>query len=239
MKTILEIREETILSRVCVKCGKTKTKHDFRTQPHGDGYRTTCKECSVNKSKRKAHYEANKESIKAKRKKYYEENKSKIKSTVSDYRKANPEKIKSCAKSHRESNKEKIAKAKRTARNNNFEKAIYTQAKRRAALKGIEFNISLNDIIIPEMCPLLGVPFIPGTKNNYKYTPSIDRVDNTKGYIKGNIRIITMLANSMKNSASEKELLNFSKNIMKYVNDEDISQSTSEGSEGGKIKNLP
>lgn len=80
--------------------------------------------------------------------------------------------------------------------------------------KGKEFNLTLDDIVVPEICPILGVKFNP---NSTWYTYSIDRVDNTKGYIKGNIQIITRLANVMKNVASNEELLAFAKNIQNYI----------------------
>ena len=65
------------------------------------------------------------------------------------------------------------------------------------------------------MCPILEVPLEFGTKGNYEFSPSIDRIDNSKGYVKGNIQIISKKANSMKNSASAEELRTFCKNILK------------------------
>lgn len=64
---------------------------------------------------------------------------------------------------------------------------MWKAARKRAAERGLEFNIEESDIIIPEICPILEVPFQFGTRNNYDYSPSLDRIDNTKGYIKGNI----------------------------------------------------
>ena len=82
--------------------------------------------------------------------------------------------------------------------------------------------------MIPPLCPLLNVPFVNGTKGDYEFTPSLDRIDPTKGYVKGNVWVITKKANSMKNSATRAELLTFVSNIIKYFGDNDIVQSSQE-----------
>lgn len=104
----------------------------------------------------------------------------------------------------------------------NIETALLTRARRRARVFGFEFNIDITDIKVPDICPILEVPIKVGTKNNYLFSPSLDRVDNTKGYIKGNIKVISMLANSMKNTADNELLYRFCKNLPKYLQDEDI-----------------
>lgn len=88
----------------------------------------------------------------------------------------------------------------------------------RAKVEGALFNLSVDDIVIPEICPLLGVPIIVhgGPKN--LYSPSIDRLIPSLGYVKQNIRVISRKANFMKSSASKEELLAFASNIEKYVN---------------------
>ncbi|NBP00889.1 MAG: hypothetical protein EBU90_12290 [Proteobacteria bacterium] len=90
---------------------------------------------------------------------------------------------------------------------------LFRSAKKRALKKELEFTIELEDIYIPQKCPILKVPLICSTR----YSPSIDRIFPDKGYIKGNIAVISTLANSMKANATPKELLIFSRNIKKYM----------------------
>jgi hypothetical protein len=92
-------------------------------------------------------------------------------------------------------------------------KSLFNCAKKRALKKGLEFSIEQKDIHIPRKCPILKVPLICSTR----YSPSIDRIYPDKGYIKGNIAVISTLANSMKANATPKELLIFAKNIKKYM----------------------
>ena len=99
----------------------------------------------------------------------------------------------------------------------NIPKTIWENAKDRATRNNIEFTIIIEDIIVPKLCPLLNVPFKPGTKENKWYTWSLDRIDTTKGYTKDNIQVITYLANTMKNKASKKELISFATNILKLM----------------------
>lgn len=94
---------------------------------------------------------------------------------------------------------------------------LYRAAKSRSKRKGIEFDIELSDVIIPKRCPLLDCEFIPGTKDNYKYSYSLDRIDSTKGYVKGNVWVISSIANTMKNDATLEELKVFAKNILQKL----------------------
>lgn len=87
---------------------------------------------------------------------------------------------------------------------------LYSGAKKRAALYGLEFNIEPSDIIIPEYCPILHMKLEIGKIGGSDNSPSLDRIDSTKGYIKRNIQVISKLANSMKNSANKQQLKTFS-----------------------------
>jgi hypothetical protein len=50
--------------------------------------------------------------------------------------------------------------------------------------------------------------------NNPLVTASIDRIDSTKGYVKGNIQYISITANHAKNSMSHEQMLEFCELIM-------------------------
>lgn len=112
--------------------------------------------------------------------------------------------------------KDKVNLQKRNSTKKHIVTCMLNRAKRRALKCNLEFNLDETDIVIPDKCPILEVPLTLGSKGNYEYTPSIDRIDNSKGYIKGNIQIISKKANSMKNSASLEELKTFCTNILRY-----------------------
>lgn len=79
---------------------------------------------------------------------------------------------------------------------------LYNRAKTRATKLGREFTITVDDIVIPDVCPVFNVPMVRGTK----YAPSLDRMDSTKGYVPGNVKVISLRANVIKNDATAYEL---------------------------------
>jgi hypothetical protein len=96
--------------------------------------------------------------------------------------------------------------------NANPRKILWRNAKKRAKDRGLEFSIEESDIDIPEVCPVFKVPLVlahgKGRKgyNPAPNTPTLDRIDNTKGYIKGNVWVISWHANRLKNDATLDEL---------------------------------
>jgi hypothetical protein len=80
--------------------------------------------------------------------------------------------------------------------------------KSRAKAFGKDFNLDHSDIVIPDFCPVLGIPL--SLNNNgagyHSNSPSLDRIDNSKGYVKGNVRVISARANLLKNDATIEEL---------------------------------
>jgi hypothetical protein len=93
---------------------------------------------------------------------------------------------------------------------------LWYVAKWRAKARQLDFDITPEDIIIPTHCPLLGTPLtvlLKRGKGASLNKASLDRIDNTKGYIKGNIRVVSMKANYMKNAIT----LEFAENLVKYM----------------------
>jgi hypothetical protein len=82
-------------------------------------------------------------------------------------------------------------------------------AKRRAVKKGLPFDLSGAYIysILPDKCPVFGTTFkFRGNGVLGPSSPSIDRIDPAKGYVEGNIVIISIKANQIKNAFTMKDI---------------------------------
>lgn len=124
-----------------------------------------------------------------------------------------PEKMKEYYQRYYNKNKDKFKNKLNKWREKNHEKAILLRAKQRAKQKDFEFSLDAVDIVIPLRCPILDIEIIRN-KSIKANSPSLDRIDNTKGYIKGNIMVISNKANTMKNNATPEELIKFAKWIL-------------------------
>jgi len=92
----------------------------------------------------------------------------------------------------------------------NPEKYMLQNAKSRAKKLEWDFNLDIEDVKIPKSCPILGIPLFirqgsSGTGKNPN-NPSLDRIDSSKGYIKGNVRVISWRANDLKKDATYEEI---------------------------------
>ena len=86
-------------------------------------------------------------------------------------------------------------------------------AYRRAGIKGLEFALpSYKDLPkCPKKCPILNIVLKVGKLKDSNgggtdNSPSLDRIDNNKGYVKGNLQIISRKANQMKSNANFEEI---------------------------------
>jgi len=137
---------------------------------------------------------------------------------MKNWREANKEKIKkyNSERNTNSSTKEYRKNATIKYREKNYENFLLLQIKSSAKKRNLEFNLTIEDIIIPKFCKYTNIELTKtiggGLLNS---APSIDRIDTNKGYIKGNIQIISHLANKMKSNCTINELLTFAENVIK------------------------
>lgn len=123
------------------------------------------------------------------------------------YRKKNRKQINETIKDWLKKNPDKYLNIKTRWNINNQEKRMLDRVRSRAKILKVDFNLSLEDIKIPEYCPILGVKIQYDHKK--ATSPSLDRIDPLGGYTKDNVQIICNKANMMKNNATKEQLLKF------------------------------
>ncbi len=74
-----------------------------------------------------------------------------------------------------------------------------------AIQKGIEWDINFGDLEWPTHCPVLGIELNYFNEFRDENSPSFDRKDCSKGYVKGNVYIISYRANRIKNNGTAEE----------------------------------
>lgn len=199
------------MNKICNFCNNTKSIESFsKDKSKKDGLSIYCKFCITIKNK--TNYYKSPETFREKTRIYIEKNKNNIiyinmkKESNKNYYIKNSNKIKEISKIYRQKNKEiRSQKRKEDHRKNPIPNMIQS-SRERAKKKGIEHNLTNTDIIIPKVCPVLGIPIIVGEGKPTPNSPSIDRIDNTKGYTKDNIIIVSWRANDLKRNATIEEL---------------------------------
>ena len=159
------------------------------------------KKLARGKVRSKEYREENKEVLKQKRKDYYEKNKERLKEKHKEER----------VKRYRADPQQEMAKQK-AWKINNIERYLVQGAKSRAKKYGVPFDITHEDIIVPEFCPYLGVKLVPFSEWS---SPSLDKIIPELGYVRGNIQVISTKANTMKNNATQDELVRFAEAVLK------------------------
>lgn len=148
------------------------------------------------------YYSRNRELILQKRKEYYQKKKEKLYAQHIEWRKANPE---------------RMMEYRKTWQKRHPSWDMYHNAKRRAKDFGVPFDITFRDIDIPTHCPVLGIELISGrgTKKSSDNSPSLDRIIPEKGYVVGNICVISSRANRFKQEMTVEDL----RKVLTYIED--------------------
>jgi hypothetical protein len=191
---------ENTETKVCSKCGLEKPLSEYYFRKDKNKYYSSCKEC-INKRTKQNHIDR-----KEYMKKYYNNNKQVILKRHREYE---------------ETYKDERTLYKRDWYIKNLQHMMWKNAKRRANKNGIDFSILETDILIPDVCPVFGTLLVVGMVRNDN-SPTLDRIDNSKGYIIGNIRVISWRANRIKGDATTREI----ELILEYMKREGVSHTT-------------
>lgn len=72
----------------------------------------------------------------------------------------------------------------------------------------LDFNLTNDDVTIPKLCPALGIELKPAVGGKiHDGSPTIDRINLNKGYVKGNVIVVSHKANRIKSNATPSEIL--------------------------------
>ena len=176
------------------------------------------------KQHRREYYQNNKEKFREYGREYYQNNKEKLNEAMRQYYQDNKEKARLANKKYREVHGERLNK--QTLKRNkeawhdisepHFFKRRVSAIKSRAKIYGRDFNLDAEYLktIWPEdgMCPALGVLMKSGDRLNATQLerdcfPSLDRIDATKGYVKGNVHWVSLKANRIMTDGTPAEVM--------------------------------
>ena len=93
----------------------------------------------------------------------------------------------------------------------------YVRTAQSAKSRGFDFRLSFiqfKNLLSRRYCPYSGVELTDASCADNQAT--LDRIDSTRGYVKGNVIACSSLSNSKKGNLSTKEILNMAKTIKQY-----------------------
>jgi hypothetical protein len=182
------MNDPEIETKKCSKCKRVKSVLDFHNDcSTKDGKHSKCKLCNhtrTNESRKR-------------RRKEDPEYRAKSNQRTNEWYHANKESVKiSAAERHKQRVLSMSAKL------------LVKNRRSKAMAAGYEFTITAKDINIPKFCPILGLELRMnvGGVGATNASPTIDRIDSSKGYIPGNVEVISFRANSLKGDATIEEL---------------------------------
>ena len=102
---------------------------------------------------------------------------------------------------------------------------LHQVAKARAKKYSTQFEISVDDIIIPDVCPVCESTIVSPEQGKFwiPHTPSVDRIDSSLGYVKGNVWVICRSCNSKKRDFTPTSLRAFADQLENAISNIKIS----------------
>lgn len=78
---------------------------------------------------------------------------------------------------------------------------MVSAARKRAQRDGIPFDLRFTDFVIPVTCPITQRPFAIASGSPGDDSPTLDKIIPERGYVRGNIAVISHRANRIKSDA--------------------------------------
>lgn len=93
-----------------------------------------------------------------------------------------------------------------------YRPVMLRSAKIRAAAKGLPFDLTLDDLPLLTHCPVFGLEFKRSRRGESRdATPTLDEIVRGRGYVRGNVVVVSHLANLIKNKATIEQLVQVAK----------------------------
>lgn len=98
-------------------------------------------------------------------------------------------------------------------------KRVLGGARARAKRHGLAFNLDADWVhaAAPEACPLLGIALCFDHNMVCNDSPTLDRIDNARGYTRDNVWVISARANRIKTDATADELMQVARGLQARV----------------------
>lgn len=193
--------------KTCKKCNKLKDTCEFHAHKHTkDGINSWCISC-VKESSR-LYYEANRDKVNARAKQWQKDNAEKARAKSNAWKAKNRDQARQAEKEYRQTFNGKAVNLTRSA-------------KKRSIEFGWSFDLDKDFVIdlltTTPVCPLLGIQLNLNSGIGIQPdSPSLDRIDSTKGYTKDNVKIISWRANQIKSNSTLEEFLTIAQNLPGY-----------------------
>ena len=126
---------------------------------------------------------------------------------VKTYNARHPEKVKRARRRYAVENRLKLNAASLRSHHRDPARKLLQLAKARARKRGLLFSLKREHVVIPEVCPVLGIKIVVGGGTGFQdASPTLDRIRNADGYVPGNIVVVSWRANRIKCDATPQEL---------------------------------
>jgi hypothetical protein len=203
----------------CSKCGQEKDVEAFaKNRSAKDGRQTWCRGCSKNPERDAAYYAANRERILKEKVEYFAKNKDKILPRTKEYGKTHRPQMRAYEAiyrdSHREQRRTGSAAHHDHRREHDFASYLLQATKRNANARHMTHTITRDDIqrLIDRQngrCYWWGIRLVPSTGRRDPERPSLDRLDNSRGYEPDNVVLSCLGANLSRSSNSAERYQRF------------------------------